>query len=141
MSDTTTSRIAGVNWMIEDFVQRTEGVEAAVCVSSDGLLLAASSHLDRTTADQLSAIVSGLTSLSIGAARVLHRGELNQIIVDLSRGLLMVSSIKDGSALGALATADSDIGLVGYEITMLVQRFGAALTPDLIAELKSQPLP
>ncbi len=71
---------------------------------------------------------------------VLHRGELNQLIVDLSRGLLMVSSIKDGSALGALAAADCDIGLVGYEITLLVQRFGTALTPDLISELKAQPL-
>ena len=135
-----TLTVDNVNAMVEDFVQRTDGVDAAVCVSSDGLLLASSTELDRTTADQLAAIVSGLTSLSVGAARILHRGDLNQLIVDLSRGMLMVSSIKDGSTLGALADANCDIGLVAYEITVLVERFGDALTPELVTELKAQPL-
>jgi hypothetical protein len=126
-----------VNWMLARLVRDTAGVEHAICVSSDGLLMAASSTLDRAAADQLAAIVSGLTSLSDGAARVLELGGVNQIIVDMRKGYLFVSSISDGSALGVLANTSCDIGLVGYETTLLVDRFASLLSPTLVAELKS----
>ena len=87
-----------VNWMLARLVQDTVGVDHAICVSSDGLLMAASSTLDRAAADQLAAIVSGLTSLSEGAARVLELGSTNQIIVDMQRGYMFVSSISGGSS-------------------------------------------
>ncbi|MED7947272.1 roadblock/LC7 domain-containing protein, partial [Streptomyces sp. BE20] len=41
-----------------------------------------------------------------------------------------------GSALAVLAAPDSDIGLVGYEMALLVDRAGAVLTPALRAELQ-----
>jgi hypothetical protein len=126
-----------VNWMLARLVEDTVGVDHAICVSSDGLLMAASSTVDRAAADQLAAIVSGMTSLSVGASRVLDLGGINQIIVDMHKGFLFVSSISDGSALGVLADASCDIGVVGYEMTLLVDRFGGMLTPTLVAELKS----
>ncbi len=126
-----------VNWMLAQLVRDTTGVDHAICVSSDGLLMAASSTLDRAAADQLAAIVSGLTSLSDGAARVLELGGVNQIIVDMHNGFLFVSSIGGGSSLGVLADPSCDIGLIAYEMTLLVDRFGTMLTPTLIAELKS----
>jgi hypothetical protein len=33
-----------------------------------------------------------------------------------------------------VAGSDSDVGLVGYEITLLTERFGDLLTPALISE-------
>jgi hypothetical protein len=33
-----------------------------------------------------------------------------------------------------VAGSDSDVGLVGYEISLLAERFGALLTPALISE-------
>src|SRR3954467_12202530 len=111
-----------VNWMLAKLVQDTVGVEHAICVSSDGLLMATSSTLDRAAADQLAAIVSGLTSLSEGAARVLDLGGVNQIIVDVAKGFLFVSSISGGSSLGVLTDTTCDIGLIGYEMTLLVDR-------------------
>ena len=36
-----------------------------------------------------------------------------------------------------VASKDCDLGLVGYEITMLVNRMGAQLTPVLVVELKT----
>lgn len=128
------------NWLLAQFVENTAGVDEAICVSSDGLLMAASTGLDRTGADQFSAIVAGLTSLSLGAARCLQRGTLNQLVLDLSGGFLFVSTIRDGSCLGVLAQANCDIGLIGYEMTLVVERFGTVLTPTLVAELKDQPL-
>ncbi|MDQ1423463.1 MAG: uncharacterized protein QOD72_961, partial [Acidimicrobiaceae bacterium] len=41
------------------------------------------------------------------------------------------------SSLGVVAAKSCDLGLVGYEMTLLVERVGAVLTPDLVAELKN----
>jgi hypothetical protein len=38
-------------------------------------------------------------------------------------------SITDGSALAALAARNCDMGQVGYELTLLVERVGSALAP------------
>jgi predicted regulator of Ras-like GTPase activity (Roadblock/LC7/MglB family) len=98
--------------------------------------MALSASMDRATGDRFAAIVSGLTSLSDGASRALDMGGLEQVIIEMRRGYLFVSQISGGSSLGVLAARDADIGAVGYEMTLLVQRFGAALTPALIAELQ-----
>lgn len=125
-----------VSWLLSNFVNKTHGVDGAVGVSSDGLLMAISANLDRSTADRFAAIISGLTSLSDGAARALRMGALDQLIVEMRRGYLFVSQISGGSSLGVIASRDADIGVVGYEMTLLVQRFGTVLTPALIAELQ-----
>jgi len=40
-------------------------------------------------------------------------------------------AISDGSWLAVLASPTSDIGLVGYEMTLLVERVGEHLSPAL----------
>ena len=39
-------------------------------------------------------------------------------------------SISDGSVLTVLANSDADMGQVVYEMAMLINRVGGALTPD-----------
>jgi uncharacterized protein len=126
-----------VNWLLSNFVDGTTGVNQSIAVSSDGLLMAMSSNLDRASADRLAAIVAGLRSLADGAARVMGAGGVSQVIVEMHDAYLFVASISDGSALGVVAGRDANLGLVGYEITVLVERIGAHLTPELVAELKS----
>jgi predicted regulator of Ras-like GTPase activity (Roadblock/LC7/MglB family) len=133
---TLSAEAQNVNWLLSSFVTRTSGVDGAIGVSSDGLLMALSANLDRASADRFAAIVSGLTSLSDGASRALDLGGVEQVIVEMRRGHLFVSRISGGSSLGVIASRDADIGAVGYEMTLLVQRFGSALTPALIAELQ-----
>jgi predicted regulator of Ras-like GTPase activity (Roadblock/LC7/MglB family) len=122
------------NWLLVNFARNTDGVRDAVAVSSDGLLIATSEGLDRDAADQLSAIVSGLTGLARSASRRHGFEGLKLIMIEMRRGFLLVSSIADGSCVGVLAEADCDVGLIGYEIAVLVDRAGAILTPSLIAE-------
>jgi hypothetical protein len=55
-------------------------------------------------------------------------------------GYLFVSSISDGSNLGVVANAGCDIGLVGYQTNLLLEKIGALLTPALIAQLRAQVL-
>jgi predicted regulator of Ras-like GTPase activity (Roadblock/LC7/MglB family) len=126
-----------VNWMLDRFVADTDGVERAVGVSSDGLLMAISPPLSAAESDKLAAMISGMTSLALSASRMLDKGALRQLIVELGGGFLLVSAIRDGSCLDVVTAAGTDLGLVGYESAMLVHRIGALLTPDLITELKT----
>jgi len=128
------------NWLLNGFVESTSGVSDAVAVSSDGLLMAMSSSLDRPAAEQLAAIISGIVSLGNGASQCFGFDGLEQVIVSMRRGFLFVSAISDGSCLGIVAERSCDIGLVGYQTTLLVERAGSVLTPELVAELKQEML-
>jgi len=126
------------NWLLGNFVHQTDGVRDAVAVSSDGLLIAGSDGLDRADADQLAAIVSSLASLSRSAARRYEFEGLKLIMIEMRRGFLIVSVIAGGSCLGVVAGSEADPGLVGYEISLLAERFGDLLTPALIAESRQR---
>lgn len=131
------AKVNDFNWLLSSFADNTTGVEQAICVSADGLLMAMSSNLDRAAADKLAAIVSGLRSLSDGASRVMGRGGVSQVIVEMKDGYLFASSIGHGSSLGVVTGRAIDLGLVGYAMTLFVQRVGSQLTPELIVELKN----
>jgi uncharacterized protein len=122
-------------WLVDDFVNRVAGVAHALVVSAEGMPLAASAHLPRDRADQLAAVASGLVSLAQGAARCFDAGQVVQTVVELERGIMLLMSISDGSSLAVLAAPTCDIGLVGYEMTLLVDRVGQQLTPHSRADL------
>jgi predicted regulator of Ras-like GTPase activity (Roadblock/LC7/MglB family) len=126
-----------LNWLVANFARNVPGVIHTIVVSADGLLIAVSDDLDRATADQLSAVASGLSSLTQGAARYFGGGRVHQTVVEMEKGFLFVMLISDGSCLAVLANLDCDIGLVGYEMAMLVARCGDVLTPALRAELQA----
>jgi uncharacterized protein len=129
-----------LDWLLDNFAERIAGVASAVVTTTDGLVLAVSDRIDRDTADQVAAVTSGLSSLTAGAARCFDSGTVNQVIVEMTKGYLFVSSISDGSALAVLCDPDCDIGQIGYEMSLLVDRIGEVLTPALRAELLGPPL-
>jgi predicted regulator of Ras-like GTPase activity (Roadblock/LC7/MglB family) len=122
------------NWLLANFVRRTDGVRDAVAVSSDGLLIATSEGLGRTDADHLAAIVSSLSTLGRSASRRYDFDGVKMIMVEMKRGFLLVSAIRGGSCLGTIADDGCDLGLIGYEIALLADRFGEMLTPNLISD-------
>jgi predicted regulator of Ras-like GTPase activity (Roadblock/LC7/MglB family) len=126
-----------LNWLIGNFARSTPGVAHAVVVSADGLPVAVSERLDRAKVDQLAAIASGVASLSQGAARCFDGGLVRQTVVEMERGLLFVMAISDGSCLAVLAASSCDVGVVGYQMAVLVVRVGEVLTPTLRAELQA----
>ena len=126
---TTAAQPGSFGWLITDFVRRVPGVAHSVVVSADGLLLAGSQGLPRDRAEQLSAVASGLVSLTQGAARCFEAGGVNQTVVEMERGYLFLMSISDGSSMAVLAARSCDVGQVGYEMALLVERVGAALSP------------
>ncbi len=120
-----------LNWLITNFVERVPKVAHAIVVSSDGLPMAYSQGFPPDRADQLAAVTSGLTSLTQGGSRVFEGGAVTQTVVDMQRGVLIVMAISDGSSLAVLAPVNCDMGLVAYEMALLVERVGSALTPQV----------
>ena len=118
-----------LDWLVTDFTRRVPDVAHAVVVSADGVPLALSERIPAGFAGQLAAITSGLTSLMQGAARLFEAGQPTQALVEMEGGLMFVMAISDGSSLAVLAAPDCDTDLVSYEVTLLVEAVGEALTP------------
>jgi predicted regulator of Ras-like GTPase activity (Roadblock/LC7/MglB family) len=87
------------DWLVSRFVNETPGVSHAILVSADGLPMASSEQLpvDRTVL---------------------------QSVIEMELGYLLLMSVGDGSHLAALTSTESDIGQVGYEMAVLVDRVG-----------------
>src|SRR5436305_1587721 len=119
----------GLNWLLTSFARRVPDVAHALAVSVDGLTLAASEGLSSDRSDQLSAITSGLASLTVGAAKVLATGRVRQTVVDMDEGVLLVMSVGDRAQLAVLGSAGCDLGQVGYESALLAHRVANALEP------------
>ena len=126
-----------LNWLVQSFVREVPGVLDALVVSADGLAIATSDGLTREDADRLSAVASGLISLAYGTAARFRGGAVNEIIIEMEALFLFVSGVSDGSCLCVVADVGCDVGLVGYEMAVLVERAGTVLTPELRAELQA----
>ncbi len=129
MTDTAQkSTDENLNWLVTRFTREVPGVSHAVLVSADGLLQATSPNLPSDRSEQLSAVTAGLASLSAGAAQLFNGGKVMQSIVDMQRGYLLVMSVGDGgSHLAVLANKQHDIGRIGYEMALLVDRVGSVV--------------
>ena len=125
------------DWLITEFVAETPGVAHAVVVSADGLRWPPPRASRRTGPTSSPRSRPGLLSLTVGASRVFEGGAVTQTVVEMQRGLLLVMAISDGSVLAVLASPDCDMGLVAYQMTLLVDRAGQVLTPALRAELQA----
>mgnify|MGYP001824717481 FL=1 len=131
------TQASNVNWLVNNVVERVPGVTEAVVVSSDGLPIAGSAGLDRDAVDRFSAVSSGLIGLAYGAAGRFGGGAVTEVIVEMENAFLFVTGISDGSLLATMAQSGADVGLVGYEMAVLVEKTGAMLTPELRAELQA----
>ena len=116
-----------LDWLVSKFAREVSGVTHAVLVSADGLLMASSEHIPVERADQLAAVASGLASLSTGAAQLFDGGYVMQSVVEMENGYLLLMRVGDGSNLATLASRNCDIGQIGYEMAILVERVGAVV--------------
>jgi predicted regulator of Ras-like GTPase activity (Roadblock/LC7/MglB family) len=113
-----------LDWLVSRFVEEVTDAAHAILVSADGLLMAMSESIPDERAEQVAAVSSGLASLAVGAARLFDGGAVLQTVVEMERGYLMLMSVGDGSNLTVLTEEAADIGQVGYEMALLVERVG-----------------
>ncbi|MFI6769651.1 roadblock/LC7 domain-containing protein [Streptomyces sp. NPDC050355] len=143
------SQAQNLHWLLTNLVDEVPGIRSVAVVSSDGLLLL-SSDPDRTAATarpdgddgprgssaDLATIVSGLGSLTHGAAKLMDGGDVKQTMITMDEGSVFVMSISDGSLLGVHAAPDCDMNVVAYHMALFVGRAGHVLTPELRSELR-----
>ncbi|BFO19771.1 hypothetical protein SHKM778_61590 [Streptomyces sp. KM77-8] len=121
------ARQGELNWLLDDLVDRVASVRKAIVLSSDGLATGASKDLTREDSEHLAAVASGFHSLAKGVGRHFEAGDVRQTVVELDEAFLFVTAAGDGSCLAVLADADSDVGQIAYEMTLLVKRVGVHL--------------
>jgi predicted regulator of Ras-like GTPase activity (Roadblock/LC7/MglB family) len=117
-----------LGWLLDDMVKRVPAARQAVVLSVDGLLMATSTNMDQADAEHLAAIAAGFASLARGASRHFESGPVRQTIVEMESAFLFVTAAGPGACLAVLAEGDSDIGLIAYEMAMLVKRVGQTLS-------------
>ncbi|MFF4949236.1 roadblock/LC7 domain-containing protein [Streptomyces chattanoogensis] len=148
------SQARNLHWLLTNLVDEVPGIRSVAVVSSDGLLLLASDpglaaesgppegadgpdgSGPRGSSADLATVVSGLASLTNGAAKLMDGGVVKQTMVAMDEGSLFVMSISDGSLLGAHATPDCDMSVIAYHMALFVGRAGHVLTPELRTELR-----
>ncbi|MEU9219659.1 roadblock/LC7 domain-containing protein [Streptomyces sp. NPDC048376] len=145
------SEARNLHWLLSNLVEEVPGIQSVAVVSSDGLLLLSSDPGrneearqvretpragPRGSAADLATVVSGVGSLTIGAARLMDFGTVKHTMVAMDEGSLFVMSISDGSLLGVHGSADCDMSVVAYHMALFVGRAGHVLTPELRSELR-----
>ncbi|HEU5026132.1 MULTISPECIES: roadblock/LC7 domain-containing protein [Actinomadura] len=117
-----------LNWLLDSLVQRVAQVQNAVVLSSDGLRMAASRGLGQEASDHLAAVAASFQSLARGAGESFGGGPVRQTIVEMESAFLFVTAAGRGACLAVLADADADLGMIAYEMAMLVTRVGQHLS-------------
>jgi predicted regulator of Ras-like GTPase activity (Roadblock/LC7/MglB family) len=126
LTDTT----GQLSWLLDNLVTQVEHIQQALILSRDGLVVAASKGLTREDGEHLSALAAGVQSLATGAGEHFHGGEVRQTIVEMEYAFLFISTAGKGTCLAVLTSAEPNVGLVAYEMAMLVRRMGKYLGSD-----------
>ena len=119
-----------LGWLLDDLVEKVEPIDQALILSRDGLVVAASRGLSREDSEYLSALAAGVQSLARGTGEHFRGGNVRQTIIEMEKAFLFVVAAGRGTCLTVLTNADPNVGVVAYEMAMLVRRMGKHLTAD-----------
>jgi predicted regulator of Ras-like GTPase activity (Roadblock/LC7/MglB family) len=110
-----------LGWLLDDLVSRVPDVEKALVLTRDGLTVGSSAALRRDDAERLAAIAAAFHGLARGSVRPLGAEQARQVIVEMDTAFLFITAAGEGSCLAVISSASADVGLVVYEMAMLVK--------------------
>jgi uncharacterized protein len=119
-----------LSWLLDNLVNQVEHVDRAVILSRDGLVVASSRGLTREDGEHLSALAAGVQSLARGTGLHFRCGNVRQTIIEMEKAFLFVISAGKGTCLAVLTSADPNVGVIAYEMAMLVRRMGRYLAAE-----------
>ncbi|MGP4019883.1 roadblock/LC7 domain-containing protein [Saccharopolyspora sp. 5N708] len=117
-----------LNWLLDDLIGRVVGARDGVVLSADGLLLAKSASLSTADSEHLAALASAIQSLARETGRHFGGGQVRQTVIELDELFLFVTAAGTGACLAVLAEEDADVGMIAYEMNLLVVRVGDYLS-------------
>lgn len=105
---------------------RLDGVTAAVVIGRDGFVIedAISGEIDT---DALGAMASTGMGTSEAMGAELGKGELNQMLVELQNGPILLSPLSEDELIAIVANDGANIGRIRYELKKNRDRITAAL--------------
>jgi predicted regulator of Ras-like GTPase activity (Roadblock/LC7/MglB family) len=119
-----------IDWLLDDLIARVTHVQKAVIFSRDGLTTGSSATLSREDAEHLSALAAGLQSLASGGALHFGKGQVHQTLIEMNGGYLFVTAAGEGSCLAVLTDSQADVGLVAYDMALIVKQLGSHMAVD-----------
>lgn len=117
-----------LDWLLDDLVARLVTVTKAVILSRDGLAVGSSGTMTREDSEYLCAAAAAFQSLAKGTSEHFGGGIVRQTIIEMESAFLFVMAAGEGSCLAVLATQGADVGMVAYEMALLVTRVGQHMT-------------
>ncbi|TDD65725.1 roadblock/LC7 domain-containing protein [Actinomadura darangshiensis] len=130
-----------LGWLLDDLIHRLPHTRSAVVLSADGLLMASSEGITQDDGEHLAAVAAGIQSLAKGAGTRFGGGPVRQTIVEMQSAFMLVTVAGKGACLAVLATEDADVGLIAYEMAMLVTAMGHHLTSPSRSESAAEGRP
>jgi predicted regulator of Ras-like GTPase activity (Roadblock/LC7/MglB family) len=128
-SASATSYERNLEWLLENLKERTPEVRHVLVLSKDGLRLSFTDDLDVDQADHLSAIASGFQSLAMSASAEFGTAlGSGQSMVEFPGGVLLIIPAGEGANLAVVAGEYADVGLIGHNMSELVEQIGSYLT-------------
>ena len=139
MTTLTSGNDGDLNWLMSSFTDRIPGAANVVVVSSDGWCWPSPSGLDRDPRRPAGRDHRRPRRASPRAPPAVLRGRARQPADRRDGRPATCSSPPSATArrFAVFAAPDCDIGLIGYEMSLLVDRMGKVLTPALRAELQA----
>jgi predicted regulator of Ras-like GTPase activity (Roadblock/LC7/MglB family) len=127
---TQTDTAGQLSWLLDNLVDQVEAVEQSLILSRDGLVVASSRGLNREESEHLSALAAGVQSLARGTGERFRGGKVRQTIIEMEHAFLFVIAAGRGTCLAVLTSGDPNVGVIAYEMAMLVRRMGKYLAAE-----------
>ncbi|NBM16976.1 roadblock/LC7 domain-containing protein [Streptomyces sp. GC420] len=128
MTPRTPATDSQLDQLLTGLVDRVADVNHAVVLSEDGLVVSRSTAFLRDDAERLAATAAGLMSLSRGVSVDFRGGPVLQALIEMKHGYLILTSAGPGAHLAVLTSQGADVGVVAYQMNMLVKKIGEHLS-------------
>ena len=128
MTRPTPATHSRLDQLLTGLVDRVAEVNHAVVLSEDGLVVSKSLGFLRDEAERLAATASGLMSLSKGVSMDFRGGPVRQALIEMANCYLLLTSAGPGAHLVVLTDQGADVGVVAYQMNMLVKKIGEHLS-------------
>jgi predicted regulator of Ras-like GTPase activity (Roadblock/LC7/MglB family) len=121
-----------LTWLLQRLLESIPGARHGLVLSRDGLKLCWSDNLALDQADQLAAICSGMQALAQGASAEFGDGSggVRHSMTEFHGGQLFIMQAGDGAHLAVLTEEASDPGVVGHQMTELIEQIGEHLRAE-----------
>ena len=123
----TKSKIVILEEELKRFEKSTPGVEATAVVSADGMIIA-SALPSGISEDKVAAMSAAFLSIAQKINEELNKGKFEMGLIKGDNGYVFVTEINPEALLVLLATKDTKIGYIFYEMRRLANSLSKILT-------------